>query len=377
MAGSQAALAVSGAMVAANGASIGALEAPDRLEHAIANAGSGAGRHHGPLGRAQKAAVIVRLLVSGDPALALDGLDAAQSVRLVRAMAGLSYVDEATILAIIGEFLDDFGSLDLYFKSGIEGALDILSGKIGDEVKTLLTAEVPVPVPDDPWQQVRALDALVLADLMAGQTPQVAGVILAKLPVTIAAEVLETLAPETANTVALATATAGNLGHETVAEIGAAIAASSGTMSPDSALPGAPSDRIGAILNFTPSRMREDLLTALERADPDVAEKVRRTMFTFGDIPDRVEVKDVPKIVRAVDNDTMVAALAAGTISDKGSVDFILGNLSKRLSEQLSEEVGEIGEVKQKDGDKAMNVVIQGIRDLEEAGEISLISPEE
>ncbi|MFT5001651.1 MAG: flagellar motor switch protein FliG, partial [Planctomycetota bacterium] len=70
-------------------------------------------------------------------------------------------------------------------------------------------------------------------------------------------------------------------------------------------------------------------------------------------------------------------ALAGGQISEKETVDFLFANLSKRLSEQLIEEVGEIGEVKAKDADRSMNAVVQGIRDLESAGELTLISPEE
>lgn len=100
-------------------------------------------------------------------------------------------------------------------------------------------------------------------------------------------------------------------------------------------------------------------------------------MFTFGDIPDRIEIKDVSKLVRAVDNATMATALSGAATSEKETVDFILSNLSKRPSEQLSEEIRELGEVKPKDADAAMNAVVQGIRDLETSGEIMLITPEE
>jgi len=72
-----------------------------------------------------------------------------------------------------------------------------------------------------------------------------------------------------------------------------------------------------------------------------------------------------------------LTALAGAMISEKDAADFILANMSKRLSEQLSDEVKELGDVKPKDADAAMSAVIQGIRQLEATGELTLVSPEE
>ena len=119
------------------------------------------------------------------------------------------------------------------------------------------------------------------------------------------------------------------------------------------------------------------MLGALENDDAAMSERVRRIMFTFGDIPDRIEVKDIPKLARAVDNSTLITALAGAEITEKEAAEFILGNLSKRLAEQIREEIRETGEVKVKDADAAMNKLVAGIRELEATGEITLISPEE
>jgi len=143
------------------------------------------------------------------------------------------------------------------------------------------------------------------------------------------------------------------------------------------ALAGSPLDRVGSILNYTPGSSRETMLTALESHDARLVDQLRKIMFTFGDIPDRIEVKDVPKFVRAVDNAVLVQALAGATIMEKEAADFIFANLSKRLSEQLGEEVREVGDVKAKDADDAMNAVVQAIRKLEEDGQIMMIIGED
>jgi len=51
--------------------------------------------------------------------------------------------------------------------------------------------------------------------------------------------------------------------------------------------------------------------------------------------------------------------------------------MSKRMAEALREEIGELGSVKPRDGEDAMTQVVNAIRQLEAAGEITLITAEE
>ena len=51
--------------------------------------------------------------------------------------------------------------------------------------------------------------------------------------------------------------------------------------------------------------------------------------------------------------------------------------MSQRLAQSLREEMAERGRVKEKDADEAMAAVVLVLRQLEAAGEIALIQPEE
>ncbi|NQW14607.1 MAG: flagellar motor switch protein FliG [Rhodobacter sp.] len=329
------------------------------------------------LSREQKAAVIVRLLSSESDLLPIGGLEAKNMARLVHAMAGMSFVDEATTLQIVQEFLAEFDSFALYFKSGLSGAISTLDKYLNQEVRSLLSTSPDPEAPHDPWFVVSAMEARILAQVLMHETPQVTAIVLSKLTATIAAEVLIQLDTNQARAATLAAVKIDHVSLETIQQIGGAIEQAAARLGRKGALAGTPVDRVGAILNFTPGAMREDMLDNLNTAAPDLAEQIRRVMFTFGDIPDRVELKDVPKLVRAVDNKTLVTALAGALVSQKEAAEFIFANMSKRLSQQLAEEVKEIGDVKPKDADAAMTKVIQGIRELEIQGELFLISPEE
>ena len=60
-----------------------------------------------------------------------------------------------------------------------------------------------------------------------------------------------------------------------------------------------------------------------------------------------------------------------------GTKKFILGNISSRMAEMIVEEIKEAGNVKRKDADEAQAEIIKTIRELELAGEITLIKDEE
>lgn len=355
---------------------------PELLERAIAATQDGTcckASLRAPLhwpSKEQKAAIIVRLLQSNSDGIALTGLNTENLARLVHATASLSFVDEATILGVIQDFLSEIDSLALYFQPGLEGAIETLSSHLNDDVTKELSYTPTPEIPDDPWTEVAALEADVLAAALSDETPQTNAVILSRLAPDKSAEILAELDPQMADATTNAALGIGHVGLRAVADIGGAIACAAKLSGQAGGLPGGAVDRVGAMLNSAPGADRERLLASLEAADQDLAEQVRRIMFTFADIPDRVEIADIPKLVRAVDNDIMVTALAGGKAVEKETVEFIFSNLSKRLSEQLEEEVRETGEVKPKDADTAMNAVIQAVRDLEQSGEITLITPE-
>jgi len=328
------------------------------------------------LRRDQKAAIIVRLLGAEPDGLSLDGLETGNLAQLVRATAGLSHIGEATILATITEFLQDIDSLDLYFRPGLDAAMTDMHPHLNDEVAAVLKSGAPPASPSDPWIGISRTDALTLAPILQCETPQVCAIALAKLSAARAAEILAECEPEFARAVTMAATKASRIGPHTVAAIGQAIADAIEAAGNKGAIAGDPVERVGAILNFAASATREDMLASIRATNPELAETLRRIMFTFSDIPDRVETTDVAKLVRAVENSVLVTALAGGAKSESDTVEFLLANLSKRLAEQLNEEIRDRGEVKEKEADAAMNAVVQGIRDLETAGSLTLITPE-
>lgn len=145
---------------------------------------------------------------------------------------------------------------------------------------------------------------------------------------------------------------------------------------PPKAFNGEPSERVGAILNFSRASTRDDLLTSLDQNDKVFAEKVRKSIFTFAHIPARMDPIDVPKITRDVEQNTLATAISgAASEADTKSVDFILSNISNRMSGNLKEISEDLNAVSPKQAEAAMAEIVSAIRDLADNGEITLKTP--
>ncbi len=111
----------------------------------------------------------------------------------------------------------------------------------------------------------------------------------------------------------------------------------------------------------------------------EFAEMVRKSIFTFEHIRLRLAARDVPKLVRVVDQPVLVTALAAAQNNPEqiDSADHILANRSQRMTQSLKEEIAARGKIKDKDAEEAMSIIVNAIRQLEGSGELVLVTPED
>ncbi len=324
------------------------------------------------LTRKQKAAIIVRLLLAEGAVLSLQNLPEALQAELIRQMSDLRYVDRATLKSVIEEFVHEIEDIGLAFPGDIETTLSILDGAISPSTAARMRKMAGVRLTGDPWATIAALDPALLLEVLETESTEIAAVLLSKLKVSVAADLLGQLPGPRARKVAYAVSQTGAIAPDVVERIGRSLADQLGAR-PPRAFDDGPVERVGAILNASPAATRDDVLDGLDQDDTAFATAVRKAIFTFADIPARITPTDVPKITRDVDQAVLVTALVAATDDLAPVADFILGAISKRMSEQIREEMAERGPVKPKDGEAAMSAIVAQIRALEAAQEIALI----
>ena len=320
----------------------------------------------------QKAALIVRLLLSQDVSPGLDRLAPAQQAALTRAMASLGPISRATLRAVVQEFTGKLDDLAMTAPRDLTGALTLLEPHISPIARDGLRAEAEAGDSTDPWLRITVLPPDRLMPLLLRESAEVGAILLSKLGAAKAATLLADLPAERAHVIAHAVSLTADVTPQTVAEIGAQLWAQL-QQSPQPAFQTGAVDRVGAILNAVKTSLRDGMLDGLAGQDTDFAEDVRRAIFTFHHIPKRIVPTDVPRILRRVDQGQVIVALAAGAKAAPLTVEFLLENMSKRLSEQLRDEADAYGPVPEDEGEAAMAEVIAAIRALEEEGDLRLI----
>ncbi len=330
----------------------------------------------GRLSRRQKAAVIVRLLLTHDLSPGLDRLTAAQQATLARAMSGLGQIDRATLAEIVTEFTEQLDSLALIMPRGMNAALEILDPYISSTAREGLKAEAEIGDGTDPWLRLAAMETTDLRPILDEESAEVCAILLSKISVAKAAALLSDLPAERAEVVAHAVSLTDTVPPETVRRIGEQLHAQLVAV-PKPAFRQGSVQRVGAILNAAGTEAREKVLAGLDARDADFAGQVRRAIFTFQHIPRRVHATDVPRIVAAMDGEVLATALAAGMEKAPLAVEFLLENMSKRMAEQLRGEAEATGAPRDEPGEAAMATVVAAIRALEETGEIRLQTDEE
>jgi len=329
------------------------------------------------LTRAQKAAIIVRFLLNEGTDVPLTDLPDSLQARLTTQMGSMRYVDRGTLADVVAEFAQELEGMGLTFPRGVAGALSALDGRISPQTAMRLRKEAGVRQYGDPWDLVQGSAPETLLPILEDESAEVAAVVLSKLDVARAADLLGHLPGPVARRITYAISQTGAVSPEAVDRIGLALAAQLHDV-PEVAFAEGAVERVGAILNYSASATRDEMLEGLEETDQDFAALVRRAIFTFVHIPERVTATDIPRIIREVDQAVLVTALAGAQAGDLAPVaEFILSSISKRMAEAIREEMQDAGRVRPRDGEAAMTEVVNAIRRLEAAGEITLRRPDE
>lgn len=321
----------------------------------------------------QKAAVVVKLLINEGLELPLKDLSEEEQEALTNQMSRMRLVDRGTLQAVAQEFLDELEEVGLHFPGGLEGALGTLEDHLNPATAARLRREAGIAAKGDPWERISCLANEKLAEVLEREAIEVGAVMLSKLDTAKSAEILSHLPGDRARQVSLAISRTGKIAPETVQRIGLSLAGQLDA-EPINAFDDEPVERIGAILNFSRAAVRDDVMAGLEEADSDFAAAVKKSIFTFENVPQRIASRDIPKIVRGLDQKLLVTALAFASGPTEAARDFVLNNMSQRMADTLREEMTELGEIKPEAGEEATNALVAEIRALADAGEILLVA---
>ena len=108
------------------------------------------------------------------------------------------------------------------------------------------------------------------------------------------------------------------------------------------------------------------ILETLEEENQEIAEEVKKLMFVFEDIV-ALDDRGIQQVLKEIDQKELGIALkgASEEVAAK-----IFGNMSKRASDMIKEDMEFMGPVRLKNVEESQQRIVAVVRRLEESGEI-------
>jgi flagellar motor switch protein FliG len=256
------------------------------------------------------------------------------------------------------------GGLDLA-KSLVEKALGEKATGTLDNVRQQIAAM--------PFGFLQRVDSQNLLTFIVDEHPQTIALILSHLRPAQAAEIISGLPPERRLAVIRRIATMGQTNPEIIKEVeqGLEHRMASVMSQQFEKAGGVPS--VAEILNVTDRATERNLMESMAAEDPELAEEIRRLMFVFDDIL-KLSDKDIQTVLKNVETAQWAMALKKASEELKAK---IMGNLSSRAADMLREEMEYLGPTKLSEVERVQQQIVDVVRRLEDAGEVTLHGSEE
>ncbi len=266
--------------------------------------------------------------------------------------------------------LDEFYQLalarDYISQGGIEYARDVLTKALGDDkaidVINRLTASLQVR----PFEFVRKADPTQLLNYLQSEHPQTIALILSFLPAEQGAAIISSLPPELQSDIAKRIASMERTSPETIREIEKVLEKKLSTLVGQDYTSIDGLETVVQILTRVDRGTERTILESLEVQTPELAEEIKKRMFTFDDLI-LLDTRAVQRVLREVDNKDLALALK---VANENVKDLIFSSVSKRFAEMLQEDMEFMGPVRLRDVEEAQQKIVAIIRRLEEANEI-------
>ncbi|MEM7686248.1 MAG: FliG C-terminal domain-containing protein [Pseudomonadota bacterium] len=329
------------------------------------------------LNQAQKAAVIIGILGPDAAGPVLENMDEENLRSFAAAMSRIKRIPPDVVIETIQEFLIELAQFEMTVSGGLKHARSVLQDYIPEATLTRILDDIDTPSAHNVWKKLTTVEDQALAEFLAREHPQTAAVVLSKLSAEHAAEILGRLSPERAREIVVGLKRTTSMDSNIVEAIGESVSNDFLEHYRGGGTSVKPEERIGMIMNYTSGEIRQSVLDFLGEKQPEFLEAVKARMFTFADIQDRIEKRDITAIVRATAPEDLLKAMIGAQDTAPQTFEFIINSLSSRVAEQLREEMADAGKVKVREAEEAQNAMLKVIRAMEAAGELALIAVDE
>jgi flagellar motor switch protein FliG len=314
----------------------------------------------------RKAAILLMSLPEDQAAQLITKLDPKQVESVSIEIAKLGAISGEEQEQVIQEFGNANPNMLTGRAGGLEVAKKLVEQALGKGASATLD-NVRQSIEALPFGFLQKVDSQNLLTFIMDEHPQTIALILCHLPPAQAADIISGLPTERQMAVIRRMAIMGQTSPEIIKEVERGLEnRMSSVMSQQFENSGGISS-VAEILNVIDRATERTLLENLAQEDGELVEEIRRLMFVFEDIT-KLDDRAVQSLLKNVESSQWAMALKGASEELKSK---ILKNMSKRASDLLKEEMDYLGPVKLSQVEQMQQQIVDIVRRLEDAGEIT------
>ncbi|RLV61637.1 flagellar motor switch protein FliG [Parashewanella curva] len=316
----------------------------------------------------EKAAILLLSLSEADAASILRHLEPKQVQQLGMAMASTQDFGQEKVIGVHKHFLDDiqqFSAIGFNSEDFVRKALTAALGedKAGNIIEQIIMGSGAKGLDSLKW-----MDARQVATIIQNEHPQIQTIVLSYLEPDQAAEIFAQFPENTRVDLLMRIANLEEVQPAALQELndimekqfagqGGAQAAKMGGLK-------AAAD----IMNYLDTSIESQLMETMRESDEEIAQQIQDLMFVFENLLD-IDDRGIQALLREVPQEILMKALKG---ADDSMKDKILGNMSKRAAELLSDDLEAMGPIRISEVELAQKEILGVARRLSESGEIML-----
>ncbi|HLJ50609.1 MAG TPA: flagellar motor switch protein FliG [Bryobacteraceae bacterium] len=318
----------------------------------------------------QKAAIVLITLGETASSEILRRLPDDAVERVMNVIARMDRVDPALAEAALGEAHQALTARTFFAVGGLNYARKMLEEAFGAETasRTMVRLQRALAGEEANFNHLMKVDAQQLAKLIQDEHPQTITVILSRLLPSQAAGVLTHLPQELHGDILRRMAALDQISPEVVRSVSNVVRQKLNAVGELSREACGGIKSVADICNRMDVHSCNHIMETLDVEDPDLAESIRRLMFTFADLR-KLNQESLRSLMARVDKKVLTMALK-GTNPDLQN--HIFQQMSQRAAEMMREDMQALGAVRVRDVDQAQAEVITIATAMEKEGALAL-----
>ncbi len=314
--------------------------------------------------------VAVLLICLGEEATAkiFEELSDDEIRQVTRAMASIDHIPLNIKEKVFSSFRDSQNLFAGLFVKGNSFAKNAIAATTGEKRSKFLMDQFLSGMETKSLETIALMAPLMVAGLLEQEHPQTVALILSTQHIEHAAEILTHLPESIRADVAYRISKIEKVSPVVLSRIEDALHREIGLVSGKTHKKVGGIDAVVGILNHMKNNLDADILEDMEKTDPEMAEEIRKKMFTFENLI-ALDGRSLQMILREVNNDSLTLALKTASEQMK---EKIFANMSSRAADMIRDDLDAMGPVRLSEVELMQQAIVKIALKLEEEGKLVL-----